>query len=62
MNAVLQKRTVAYRFGPYVITGPRISRPSVKVLQLLTARVRSGELAVQVLVDVAGALGMGVAA
>ncbi len=51
---------MAYRFGPYTITGPRISRPSVKVLQRITARVRAGELAVQVLVDVAGALGMGV--
>ncbi len=56
MNAKLCNLT-AYRFGPYRLTGPRLSKPGIKAIQSLASGVRAGKVGEDVLVNVSVAMG-----
>lgn len=50
----------SYRFGPYILVGPKLSKPGVKAVSAIAAAVRAGALGVDVLESVAKKLGLSV--
>ncbi len=55
MKAKLSNITTC-RFGPFTLTGPRLSKPGIRAIQMLVNGVREGKVQYDTLENVARAL------